>query len=72
MKRLNGWRRPQTLDEIVVDSANETLAPPCVAKTLYEASRVKGFFAINISSLPTFQEAQFCIDGSADSPAWRR
>ena len=27
-----------------------------VPKALYEASRVKRFFAINISSLPTFQE----------------
>jgi hypothetical protein len=30
----------------------------CVAKTLYEASRVKRFFAINISSFPTFKRAR--------------
>jgi hypothetical protein len=54
---------------ILVD---QEIVPLCVPKTLYEASRVKRFFAINISSLPTFQEAQFCIDGTADSPAWSR
>jgi hypothetical protein len=34
-----------------------SLREACVyRKSLYEASRVKRFFAINISSLPTFQE----------------
>jgi len=31
-----------------------------------------GFFAINFSSLPTFQEAQFCIEGTAGLFAWPR
>src|SRR5215831_1916973 len=77
--RRDAWARARLASTMIAEALLDlggwcavTPTSLCIPKTLYEASRVKRFFAINISSLPTFQEAQFCIDGTADSPAWRR